>query len=357
MILSNTNISIMMVRNCLRYPSTSLGTLCGIGEPFVNIWSKWKPVSSPVVTMTAAELVRLRYGLQLVQNGSSPLSLRNQAGTNGVIYNKPTGGANSPYRLGDFRNHNTAARIPVGTSIPEGEVVVVKKGSAAIGGNNYYTFHGGIESQGSATEVGVDDLLPPEALYKGILLVNGNTSYWCTGDDRSFAQVNWNNSQIRNWLGDIQAFEFYTNRRYSSLYSGDGKPYGDMTFFAMPTDSRNINPYTLRLTNEFSEGTLKYRVRINATATYVAGRYEINYKVEFSAMGSEYTGGQLSNIIFHLLDMNNNLVGQASQANYYLLQGASNTYTGVMYANTSLLVFKVFESYAEQASTMVLTEN
>lgn len=54
MILPNTDISIIDLRNVTGVPSTDLGTLISQGN--FNQWSRWKPIDSPELTLTEAEL-------------------------------------------------------------------------------------------------------------------------------------------------------------------------------------------------------------------------------------------------------------------------------------------------------------
>lgn len=108
MILPTTNISIMMVRNALRYPSTSLGALCGAGSPYVNMWSKYKPVRNAFVSNRPADWWKATYkmcGLD-VTGYNTPKA----AGLGNWSYEPPRGGATEPYRLGDFAGYYTEAR-------------------------------------------------------------------------------------------------------------------------------------------------------------------------------------------------------------------------------------------------------
>jgi len=100
--LQPNNISILDVRNILQTPSTDLGTLCKSAN--INMWSKWKPVSSSVTTMTEAELKNRNYGLTITQiqpDTYEPTPYK---------YTVPMGGVMSPFRLGDFRSYNHDAK-------------------------------------------------------------------------------------------------------------------------------------------------------------------------------------------------------------------------------------------------------
>lgn len=103
MALPDTNISTTLVGQTLGSGSRDVGTLCT--HPNINKWSKWKPVrSNKVKGLTVTDMENLSSGL-------SRLDMYE------VVYLKPTGGASSPYRLGDFRNYNHAAIPPVNIEI------------------------------------------------------------------------------------------------------------------------------------------------------------------------------------------------------------------------------------------------
>lgn len=101
--MPKTNISIIDLRNLTGVPSTDLGTLISRGS--FNQWSRWKPIDSPEVTLTEAELKKRNFGLNITNGKITDWDNIKPWG-----YNKPKGGASSPYRLGDVRDYNTDAR-------------------------------------------------------------------------------------------------------------------------------------------------------------------------------------------------------------------------------------------------------
>lgn len=103
MALSSSNISTNVVKSAIGAGSNDVGTLCT--HPNINKWSKWKPVrSSKVDGLTVTDMENLSSGLSRTDMYT-------------VKYLKPTGGATSPYRIGDFRNYNHAAIPPVNVEI------------------------------------------------------------------------------------------------------------------------------------------------------------------------------------------------------------------------------------------------
>lgn len=95
--LGTTDVSILNVRNTLGYPSTDLGTLCSCEN--VNIWSRYKPLRASALTLNDT----LRNTITGFKINATTLYLE---------WDKPTGGASSPYRLGDFRGYNHDAKRP-----------------------------------------------------------------------------------------------------------------------------------------------------------------------------------------------------------------------------------------------------
>ena len=108
--LGSTNISTTTVANALQTSSHDVGTLCTHAN--INKWSKWKPVRYATNTgITEEQLKSVQFGL----TAATHLTQSQMQGNSvvGWTYNKPLGGQNSPYRLGDFRNYNTDAQCPM----------------------------------------------------------------------------------------------------------------------------------------------------------------------------------------------------------------------------------------------------
>ncbi len=104
MALPNDKISTTLVANTLGSSSRDVGTLCT--HPNINKWSKNKPISSNKLTgLISADKLGADYGLvpPSTQTNYTPVYSQNW------IYNRPTGGVNSPYRLGDFRGYEHLA--------------------------------------------------------------------------------------------------------------------------------------------------------------------------------------------------------------------------------------------------------
>ena len=112
MALGTTSITTTLVGNALGIASKDVGTLCSAAS--INKWSKYKPVIYPVIATTGNWWKAVDGNCGLSISEYSNINNLVTAITNGVIwnYNKPTGGASSPYRLGDFRGYAHDANIP-----------------------------------------------------------------------------------------------------------------------------------------------------------------------------------------------------------------------------------------------------
>lgn len=106
-------ITTTKVANELQTSSHDVGTLCTSSN--INMYSKNKPVSyATSAGITDTERKSVNYGVTVPTKWSGEATTRKN-----WIYNKPTGGSSSPYRLGDFRNYNHGAVPCVRVELPE----------------------------------------------------------------------------------------------------------------------------------------------------------------------------------------------------------------------------------------------
>lgn len=101
--LSSNNITTSLVRTILGESSNKVSDLCK--SPNINMFSKRKPVRDARITIPLNEVgIASNYGLEVpLWNGTNQF----------WAYNKPRGGSNEPFRLGDFRGYFHEADIPV----------------------------------------------------------------------------------------------------------------------------------------------------------------------------------------------------------------------------------------------------
>ena len=193
MALASSGITTSLVGNTLGISNRNVGGLCTSSN--VNPWSKWKPIHSTVSTMTLGELKNRNYGIQIIQanNPTSLVSAIKANGNKGYTYNKPTGGSNSPYRLGDFRNYEHSATMPLYATYKDGAVQNI----GGVTSSNHASYEkplAGIESStpggdtSSLTYLTKDDIYVVYGtdgsklnLHRGALVTDGSKSYWYSG--------------------------------------------------------------------------------------------------------------------------------------------------------------------------------
>lgn len=112
-------VSIDDIKNCFGLSINDLGTL--ITKANINVWAKYKPTVYPSPFPDDWYKAKDRnYGINITVNNRvsswnalvAEYSKANNGYTN--IYNRPTGGADAPYRLGDFRGYNHNAKPEIG---------------------------------------------------------------------------------------------------------------------------------------------------------------------------------------------------------------------------------------------------
>lgn len=120
MTIPKTNIGIIDVHDTLGDSSYDLGTLCKSSK--INPWSKYKPIAC--ADSYWPQGADGNYGLTpKVLSSRSNVATVYDGVNNGWTYTKPTGGASSPFRLGDFRGYYHDAmkgcriETPYGTEI------------------------------------------------------------------------------------------------------------------------------------------------------------------------------------------------------------------------------------------------
>lgn len=120
--LPTNDISVSLVKSTLGVSTTNIAALCT--SPNINMWSKRKPVRDSRLFIPVDEV-----GVGNSQNSAENYGLIIPAyqGDDSLLttYARPTGGSNSPYRLGDFRGYDHNAAAPV--IIPSAPAVLEKR--------------------------------------------------------------------------------------------------------------------------------------------------------------------------------------------------------------------------------------
>lgn len=197
MALGTTNISTTLVANTIGVGSNDVGTLCTSSK--INRWSKWKPVSYATVgSLNINQLKEMNYGLS-IQSHNNYLDAYNE----GIWYNPPIGGINSPYRLGDFRNYNHEA-IAVFSKMSYIDVSKLDTDTCRID----FTYNIG----GTDDLIGLSDFigLPIGSNYLAVILTDGTNAFIKTSsininDGAAYIEFPIKSGYLQNYTGTLNA--------------------------------------------------------------------------------------------------------------------------------------------------------
>lgn len=358
MALGSTGITTSLVGNAIGSSSRNVGALCS--SSLINEWSKWKPISSNVGTMTLAELKNRNYGIEiLTQNNANSLvtSIKNN-GNLGYKYNKPIGGANSPYRLGDFRNYDHSAPMPVGTSYKNNETVNIG-GVTSSNHGSYERVLMGIENMDggdSSTSLAKDNLYTVRdingniiTLHRAALVTDNTNTIWYS------EKLYWWTPEMQKFAGKtVTVYEFYTN-----AVNTPTNPYTASAtdkFLALPEPVR-----TVVVKSEAPAGSKIVNTICTAKFTDTTNNY-VDYTIKFSAVGSTYRGGTIKNVMVVLSKDRNgvNVIASKKLSDSLTIQDetVSQTFTGELYnRGASMMAFLlVYYDYSIQYTTNILAE-
>lgn len=339
MALASSGITTSLVGNTLGISNRNVGGLCTSSN--VNPWSKWKPIHSTVSTMTLGELKNRNYGIEIVQanNPTSLVSAIKANGNKGYTYNNPTGGSNSPYRLGDFRNYEHSAAMPLYATYKDGAVQNI----GGVTSSNHASYEkplAGIESStlggdtSSLTYLTKDDIYTVYGtdgsklnLHRGALVTDGSKSYWYS------EKLYWWTTQMQQFAGKtVQVYEFLTNavNTPTSPYTGNAND----RFLALPMPVASI-----QVKADVVAGSQKVQIIFKAQQRESNTKY-YDWELQFSAVGSTYRGGTISNISVKLCKDNKgiNQIATATGLPKSLTvndETTSQIYTGSLYNNST----------------------
>lgn len=285
----------------------------------INPWSKYKPfncnrayigtmneqlqllkqekIAYIEVEENRQAAVYYRYGVAVLQvqsvyNPSLLYGLVQKHGGRGYLYDRPTGGASSPYRIGDFRRYYPMAYNPVGCTYYNGEEVPIN------GAESNYDFLKtlmGME-QGAAPDdsnlyLVKDDLykervIPGQesvGLHRGAMVTDGKTSVWCS------EYIPWGSSDSRfnfqQFMGkEVTVFEFLTNVNYNLDQRDDFPGSGGQVFMALPDPIR-----TIKVTNGYPEGMKRIVVEGNANGIFMEDKIQYTFTLTLEGGVSSVT--------------------------------------------------------------------
>ena len=285
MALGSSGITVSQVKAALGYNNTNIGGLCSNRN--VNVWSKWKPIHSSETTLTIDILKKANYGISILQS-NSVTSLYNNVVANGNVgytYTRPFGGVFSPFRLGDFRNYDHSAEVPLHTSYKDGETVNI--GGVTSSNHSIYKKHlqgEELVDDESSTYLTKNDIYPDsKTLKRGALVTDGTNTYWST-DYIPWAETNWQKFKGKT----VTVFEFLTNvdNNPENVYTANDTD----VFFALPEPIT-----TIIVTNDAPAGSKTVMCLCDCLFTDSTCT-EIVYSVRWSAVGDVYRGATIQNV-------------------------------------------------------------
>lgn len=283
MALASSGITVSAVKTALGVSNNNVGGLCI--NTNVNPWSKWKPISADVVTMTLDTLKSKNYGIT-IKYATTLTNLLSAVQSNsnlGYVYNKPTGISTSPYRLGDFRNYEHNAQLPIFSMYEDGDEVPINGVSS-----DYSVGIDGIEQvdteEDTQTYLVKSNLYPTDVKNRGVYITDGTNASWSVGT------IPWGNTYWQRFKGkEVTVLEFLTNLTSGTTFVGHTAASTDK-FYALP-----IPLHTIKVTNVSPAGSKiafpEYEVIDFTDTSYSA----VEYRFKMSAVGSTYSGGTITN--------------------------------------------------------------
>lgn len=170
------NITTTAIADELKVSSHNVGYLCSNNHGQINPAARYKPVSyKKYERLTAAELKSVRHGIDIPY-----ISCGQVCESHPWVYQPPTGGENSPYRMSDFGGYSQDAIYPLTCILPEGDEIE-STGSASTNNSFRFTFafnHSNIINDG--VSLLADEVYTNEELgwYPTLVLTDGS-NYYC----------------------------------------------------------------------------------------------------------------------------------------------------------------------------------
>lgn len=285
MALSSSGITVSAVKTALGVSNNNVGGLCT--DDAINPWSRWKPISLNATTLTDTLLANANYGITIKYSTTAAglLTLVKNNSNLGYVYNRPAGLATSPYRLGDFRNYEHNAILPVESFYKDADEVPINGVSSS-----YSTNIEGLALETPTDLTSVDYLTkghiyPSTVANKGALVTDGTNTYWSVGS------IPWGNTYWQKFAGkSVTVLEFFTNLSSGTLSTTHTSSSSDL-FYALPEPL-----HTIYVTNTSPSGS-KIAFPVYATLSFVDNDYsKIQYEFCLSTVGDVYAGGTITNL-------------------------------------------------------------
>ena len=348
MALASSGITVSAVKTALGSSNNNVGGLCKATN--INPWSVWKPISLDAVTLTRTLIKNANYGITLKYGTTASAAYtasKNNSNT-GFVYNKPTGISTSPYRLGDFRNYNHSANLPIDSAFKDNDEV-------KIGGvSSDYS----VEIQGIETPIpdNLDstDYLTKAHIYpsgvsnRGALITDGTNTYWSVGS------IPWGNTYWQKFKDKtVTVFEFMTN-----LASGKNSQNHTST----SSDKFYALPYPIHTIKVSSAGVSGSKIAFPqyTTMTFTDSTCStVSYNFCLSAVGSVYAGGTITNFKCGICSDKDgvNIIQQRNiLAPTIPAEGTTSNYSGTFTntGNSPIVYFCIWYNNKLQHTTLVM---
>lgn len=348
MALASSGITVSAVKTALGSSNNNVGGLCKATN--INPWSVWKPISLDAVTLTRALIKGANYGITIkyATNATAAYNAVKENSNLGYVYNRPTGISTSPYRLGDFRNYNHSAQVPVFSMFNNGDEV-------KIGGvsSDYSVQIAGIE-QAIPDNLDSTDYLtkahiyPSDVVNRGVLITDGTNTSWSVG------VIPWGNASWQRFKGKtVTVFEFMTNLASGKNTTNHTSNNADR-FYALPDPI-----HTITVSSSSPSGS-KLAFPVYRSITFTNSTFStVSYDFCLSAVGDVYAGGSISNMLCGICsdkDGVNIITQKRLICDSVPSEGTTSYFTGTLNNNTgsSIVYFCIWYNNKLQHSTLVM---
>lgn len=275
-------VSIDDVKTALGVSTNDVAALCTSDK--INMWAKYKPTKkNAIFTDDWWKGDDFNAGISIpytekIENVLGYYNL-NDGTDNGWSYRKPTGGASSPYRLGDFRGYNRNARSPLGamSNVPE---------QRTITGSFIVTLI--FSPKMNADEIPLSSVSAVAQTYFGCIMYDSSNNFYAirtigtkisdiTEDDAFGIEMKWSSGQFS--VGTYKVIPVLSSRAYTTMVGNSGLASG-VNYYPLPTGEVK---------------TIKFIATSTALTNHVGMRAERNgtsvkVTINVDSSGHTYTG-------------------------------------------------------------------
>lgn len=307
-VLATTGISVTLVKNALGAATNDIGQLCQHSN--VNIFSKNKPVSYPATVIDGISNwwkgADQKCGI-LMEVINKDLSNFDSANWR---YLPPTGGSNSPYRLGDFRGYDTNKYPSV--------FMQTIQAKYSLYNSKTLTFRLNVNTV-NTTLLSHQDIPELSGSYLGLVIKSPDGKIWILTSDTTIGAANYSGCPITI---DFSLLTFNVSNLYGknlTLYfflsniKGTGVQTswdGNMVPKALFHNDTYKNKFDIILTNSFDLYTAAIKKLNGSNAFYQAFTFVTSpgYSITDCIVEIEIINRSSGSIIFGRSDSNNYIV-------------------------------------------------